>query len=346
MSLPVLANHIFFVAAIAAFSAILTWVLIRHLRILDVPNDRSSHTSPTPRGGGIAIVSGFLAGVTLIYLYGDSAPIRTDTFKGFLSSLILIAIVSFYDDFKTLRFAEKLGAQIFAIGICMITGSVVDAGQLTRPEAVWLYPLTLLWILGLTNAYNFMDGLDGMAAGTAVIVSTFFSFIAHQQGNLFISQAALSICASSFGFMIFNWPPAKIFMGDVGSTFLGFSFAVLTLIAARNDPASIPLLVMPCLLLHFIFDTVFTFGRRLLSGENIFQAHRSHLYQLLNRLGLSHKQVGLIYACLAVAQGLGAIWLANASAESRIWIFLPFLLAYSTAAFRIIALSKQRGLIS
>lgn len=338
-------NDIILAAIIAAFSAALTALLIRHLRILDVPNERSSHTSPTPRGGGLAIVGGFLLGITLIYFFGDAAPIKTGYFAGCLFALMLIASVSFYDDIKTRGLSIKLGAQLIAIGIVMTTGIVIDQPHLPWLGPVWLYPLTLLWILGLTNAYNFMDGLDGMAAGTGVVASAFFSFIAYRQGSPFMSAASLAICAASFGFLVFNWPPAKIFMGDIGSTFLGFSFAVLAIIAARHDPAHISLLVMPLLLFHFIFDTVFTFSRRLLSKENVFQAHRSHLYQLLNRSGCSHRQVSLIYAGMAVAQGLGAILLVGVPEENRIWLFLPFLLLYSAGALRIVRLARQGELI-
>jgi len=190
----------------------------------------------------------------------------------------------------------------------MLAGIVIDVLHLPLLGLVelgwWAYPLTLLWAFGLTNAYNFIDGLDGLAAGTAVIAAAFLAYISFQQGSHFIYLASLTLAAAALGFLIFNLPVAKIFMGDVGSTFLGLVFAVMAVIAARYDHSHTSLFVVPLLLLHFIFDTTFTFLRRLFAGEQVFMAHRTHLYQLLNRMGLSHGKVTAIYLALAAAVDL------------------------------------------
>jgi len=347
--LSALFQHAAFAAVIAGFSAVFTALLVRHLRILDIPNERSSHSLPTPRGGGLAIVGGFLLGISLTYLVGDVAPIKTVYCAGFLSALLLIAAVSLYDDFRTRGVSIKLATQLIAIGIVMATGIVIDELHLPwlGPTSLgWLtYPLTLLWILGLTNAYNFMDGLDGIAASSAAIAGAFFSCIAFQQGSQFIYLASLALCAASSGFLFFNWPPAKIFMGDVGSTFLGFAFAVLAIMAARYDRSHTSLFVVPLLLFHFIFDTVFTFSRRFLRGDNVLQAHRTHLYQLLNRSGCSHRTVTLAYSAMAVAQGLGAIWMVNIPGNQRMLVFLPFLLLHMAYAICVIRLARRHGLL-
>lgn len=349
MPLPAIFQHAAFVAVIAASSAVLTALLVRYLRILDVPNERSSHSIPTPRGGGLAIVVGFLLGISLIHLLGDVAPIRTAYFTGFLAALLLIAAVSLYDDFRTRGVSVKLMTQLIAIGIVMATGIVIDELHLPwlgQTSLGWLaYPLTLLWIFGLTNACNFMDGLDGMAAGSAAIACAFFSYIAYQQGSPFIYLASLALCAATSGFLIFNWPPAKIFMGDVGSTFLGFALAVMAIIAARYDRSHTSLFVVPLLLFHFIFDTTFTFSRRFLRGENVMQAHRTHLYQLLNRAGFSHRTVSLAYAGMGVAQGLGAIWMVNIPGSQRILVFLPFLLVQTIYAVSVVRMARRRGFL-
>ena len=350
MPLSALSQHAAFAAVIAGFSAVLTALLVRHLRILDVPNERSSHSIPTPRGGGLAIVVGFFLGISLVNLLGDAAPVSTRYFAGFLAALLLIASVSLYDDFRTSGVSIKMAAQLIAIGIVMATGIVIDELHLPwlGPTSLgWCaYPLTLFWILGLTNAYNFMDGLDGMAAGSAAIAGAFFSYIAFQQGSPFIYLASLALCAATSGFLVFNWPPAKIFMGDVGSTFLGFSFAVMAIIAARYDRSHTSLFVIPLLLFHFIFDTVFTFSRRYMRGENILQAHRTHLYQLLNRSGCSHRAVTLAYSGMAVAQGFGAIWMVNIPGDRRMLVFLPFLMLQVIFAFGVMRLAKRHGLLS
>ena len=342
-------SHMLFAVAIFGVSVIVTILLIRYLKIFDVPNERSSHTRITPRGGGIAIVSAFLAGILLIHLMGDKTPIYTLYFLGFFAAASVIAALSLYDDFRHVSFRVKLGGQVIAIIVAMLSGIVIDVTYLPSLGEVrwgwWAYPLTLLWIMGLTNAYNFIDGLDGIAASTAVIAAAFLSFISFQQGSHFIYLTALTLAAASLGFLIFNWSPARIFMGDIGSTFLGFTFAVMAIIAARYDHSHTSLFVVPLLLFHFIFDTAFTFLRRLLRGENVFQAHRAHLYQLLNRLGYSHGKVALLYSAMAFSQGLAAVWMVNNLGEKRPLMYIPFLVLQLVYARWVIGKAKKRGII-
>lgn len=341
--------HLAFAVFIGGISALLTAILIRRLRIFDIPNERSSHAFPVPRGGGLAIAASFLLGVSLIQIFGSTVPLRSSYFWGFLFSLILIASVSFYDDIQHVNNKMKLATQLVSIVIAIAAGNVIDVlnlpwlGKVQGPLV--LYPLTLLWLLGLTNSYNFMDGLDGMAAATAVVVSAFFSYIAFQEGSHFVYLVTLLLGAATLGFLVFNWAPAKIFMGDVGSSFLGFSFANLAIVAARHDLGHTSMFVMPLLFFHFIFDSIFTFIRRLINGDNVFQAHRTHLYQLLNRLGYSHKAVTLIYAGLAVIQGIAAIWMVGLPGEQRLLVFLPFAVSYFLIGARVLALARNAGLI-
>lgn len=341
--------HLFFATVIGAISTALTAILIHRLRILDIPNERSSHSVPVPRGGGLAIVAGFLIGVSLIQIAGNTVPLRSGYFLGFLFSLLLIAGVSFYDDIRHRGLNVKLGIQLVSIVIAIAAGNVIDGLYLPWIGEVKaylvLYPLTLVWLLGLTNAYNFMDGLDGMAGSTAVVVSAFFSYIAFKEGSHFSYLISLVLCMATVGFLFFNWSPAKIFMGDIGSAFLGFTFATLAIIAARYDLGHTSLFVMPLLLFHFIFDTIFTFVRRLSNGDNVFQAHRTHLYQLLNRLGYSHKMVSLIYSSLAVIQGFAAIWMMNIMGEQRLLVFLPFAVGYLLAGAAILTRARRAALL-
>lgn len=341
--------HFAFAASIAALSAVVTAILIRYLRILDLPNERSSHSRPTPRGGGIAIVCGFLVGISLIHLVGDVTPIKTRYFMGFLVSAFVIAGMSIYDDFRPCSATVKLAAQLCAIAIAIAAGIVIDELHLPGMHVVgpgwWGYALTLLWILGLTNAYNFMDGLDGLAAGTAAIASGFLSVISFDQGSHFIYLASMVLCAASIGFLVFNISPARIFMGDVGSTFLGFSFAVMAVIAARYDLSHTSLFVVPLLVFHFIFDSVFTFLRRLSRGDSVMGAHKTHLYQLLNQLGYSHGRVTLLYTGMAVCQGVAAILMVHIPGDNRIWVFVPFILFDAVYAYWLLGLAKRRHLI-
>lgn len=349
MAIPVFSLHVLFAALIGFISYALTTILAKRLRIIDVPNARSSHAVPVPRGGGLGIVAGFLLGVSLIQILGRTVPLRSDYFFSFLIALILIAGVSLCDDIKHRGLTVKLGVQLVAIALVMALGNVVDVlrfpwiGEVRAP--LLLYPITFLWLLGMTNAYNFLDGLDGMAAATAVVVSWFFSYITFHEGSHFVYLVSLSLGAASLGFLFPNWAPARIFMGDVGSAFLGFTFALLAIIAARYDHGHTSLFVMPLLLFHFIFDALFTFVHRVVRGEQLAQGHRTHVYQLLNRLGLSHGKVSSIYACLAVAQGGAAAWMTRLPGDYRLFVFLPFLVVYLLIGFKVRQRAARAGLI-
>jgi len=342
-----LLHHIVFALVIVGISALATRLVLRHLTIYDIPNERSSHTRITPKGGGIAIVAAFLAGIAMIQLIGDKTPIYTPYFFGFFASSFVIAALSFYDDLRDIRFTIKLGGHVLAIIVAMWAGIVIDMTHLPFfGEVHWgwgAYPLTLFWVLGLTNSYNFMDGLDGLAASTAVIAALFLSIISFQQGSHFIYLASLVLAAASLGFLFFNWCPAKIFMGDIGSTFLGFTFATMAVIAARYDHSHTSFFVVPLLLFHFIFDTLFTFFRRLSAGEHVFMAHRSHLYQLLNRLGYSHRKVVSFYSVMAISQGLAAVWMTKNLGPDRMIMYLPFLVFYLIYAAWVLIKVKKRG---
>jgi UDP-N-acetylmuramyl pentapeptide phosphotransferase/UDP-N-acetylglucosamine-1-phosphate transferase len=165
--------------------------------------------------------------------------------------------------------------------------------------------LTLAWIVGLTNAYNFMDGSDGIAGSQAVVAGVAWAVLGWLGNEPLVTGLGLLLAAGSVGFLAHNWPPARVFLGDVGSVFLGYSFALMPLLALRSPtlaPASFLLAALP--VWPFAFDAAFTFGRRLLHGENIWAAHRTHLFQRLLVAGRSHRFVLVLYTGLAI---LGAV---------------------------------------
>jgi UDP-GlcNAc:undecaprenyl-phosphate GlcNAc-1-phosphate transferase len=162
--------------------------------------------------------------------------------------------------------------------------------------------ITFLWIIGLTNAYNFMDGIDGLAGGVALSAGIGWMWLASNINNPFVFWIALAITASGLGFLGHNWSPAKIFMGDVGSTFLGYSFAVLPLIS--SDQGGDALLLGTLLMWTIIMDAGVTFIGRLIKRENIFAPHRSHLYQRLVMAGYRHETVSSLYILLTLLAGL------------------------------------------
>jgi len=315
---------------------------------MDVPNARSAHHSPIPRAGGVAIVVTFLLGILAINFLGDKTPLGQQYFWAFLGSALLISVVSFLDDMTGQGFVVKLATQLLAALFVIASGVVLDqfsipfVGTLQLP---WLGTVfTVFWIVGLTNTYNFMDGIDGLAALTAIITAAFFAYITFRHGSLFIYITSYTIMAGAGGFLVFNRPPARIFMGDVGSTFLGFIFAVMAIVAARYDHSHTSFLVLPLLLLHFLFDTFATLCRRVFADDNITQAHHTHAYQLLVRMGLSHGRVTLIYAVLGVLQGLAASIMVEIDGMARLWVFLPFLVLYTIAYITILHRARNRGI--
>ncbi|MFH1981110.1 MAG: glycosyltransferase family 4 protein [Pseudomonadota bacterium] len=344
-------THLLYGFVLFLISAGICRYISRCAFIMDVPNKRSSHSKPTPKSGGIAIVVTFVIGVAAIAILGKETLVDWPILIGFAVSAVVIAIVSLLDDLGIISSSLKmrLTAQSIAALSIMAFGIVIH--EITLP---WLgkVPLgliglivTFLWIMGLTNAFNFMDGLNGMAGGTAVIVCVFFSYISYRHGSNFAYLITYSICAGALGFLMFNFPRATLFMGDVGSAFLGFVFATLAIVAALYDHAHTSLFVMPLLLFHFIYETLFTFIRRFVSGDNVFEAHRTHFYQLINQMGLSHTQVSLIYWGICAVQGFGALWMITIPDNPRVLVFLPFLIFQIIYSIVVTRMAKRRGLI-
>ena len=347
--LPLLLIYVALVALLAW--AVTLWVE-RHWRIIDLPNERSSHTRPTPRGGGLGIVAGVLLALLLILLGGAASLQRELQALGLLGlALALIAGISLHDDLSGRSVASKLLVHGLAAMLALLAGLAPDAALYAGIPQVMLWAVALIWLLGLTNAYNFMDGLDAMAGATAVVVASLFALLCGLQGQTLLMLLSLAIAAASGGFLLRNWPPAHIFMGDVGSTFLGFGFAALGLLyVQQTGPEHSPwaaLLTLPILLLHYLFDTVFTFCRRLLRGERVTQAHRSHLYQLLNRSGFSHRFVSLLHAAMALLQGLTLLaWqLAHGSLAALLLLLLLLLLAHAGYAVWVMRRAHRSGLL-
>lgn len=288
----------------------------RRRDLFDVPNERSSHTAPTPRGGGIII-----AAVSLIAYTAEGVGRSGRISWSYLAGAILIAGISWLDDLYSISFLWRfLVHSAAAVLVIAALGHFDEIAFSTlggvRLGAFFGAVLTFLWIVWLTNAYNFMDGIDGIAGLQAVIAGLGWLAIGKLSGgggdSAFYGGA---LAFASLGFLIQNWQPAKIFMGDVGSAFLGFSFAVLPLLAHREWDAAakseyrtyLPLIGVGLVWL-FVFDTVITFFRRALNGEKVWQAHRGHFYQRLVIRGFSHQAVALFYGLISLISIILMIW--------------------------------------
>ncbi|HEX9463847.1 MAG TPA: glycosyltransferase family 4 protein [Alphaproteobacteria bacterium] len=316
-------------AVVAGLAAAVTYGVARRRLLLDHPNERSSHATPVPRSGGLGIVTATVLGMLALGIDGHPAVLRDNAFFAVLLGGLIAAMGGFADDVSTRSFLFKLGVQSAAGGIAIALGLVVDTLYIAGIGPVHLGAfgpvVTLLWLVGMTNAYNFMDGIDGLAGGTAVIAGIFLTLAAINLAQINESTIACTLAAASLGFLVFNLPPAKIFMGDVGSQFLGFGFAATGVLMARYDTTGTLILLVPLLLFHFIFDTAYTAIRRARLGENVTQAHRSHLYQRFAHSGFGHGRATALLSAIAVLQGAGALWMVQLPPASRPLVFLPAL---------------------
>ena len=291
----------------AAFATALVggWLYLRWAprHALDVPNQRSSHTRPTPRGGGLVIVAGFLVGLALWLQTGGSLSPRA---IGWLIGALLVAAVSFIDDLRRLPAAPRLLTHL--IGAAILTFAGAQAGYML------VLPLAFVYVSLITNIYNFMDGIDGLAALQAIVASAALAVAGAVVDNPLVTGVGGLLAAASAGFLVYNIPPARLFMGDIGSTFLGFSLAGLTLLGSTGvGGGRLPIEFGVVVLAPFLFDGVVTLARRALRGERWYAAHRSHYYQRLVQRWLSHARVTGLYTVLAIVAA--AVGLAGLSAE-------------------------------
>jgi UDP-GlcNAc:undecaprenyl-phosphate GlcNAc-1-phosphate transferase len=327
MTLAAFLRHLAFAGALALVSALIVAAMIS-ARVMDVPNARSSHARPTPKGGGVGVVVAFMLGITVLYGYADFSRIADVYFRGVILAALAIAVVAFLDDLADWPFAVKLGAQAAAALAAAGTGMyvrVLNLPYLGPLDLGWAgFAVTLAWVLFVTNAMNFIDGLNGLAAGTGLVAALFLALLGAGQGAWFVYFAALLLAAGLAGFLPFNYPRARIFLGDVGSQFCGFVLAILGVAAARFERVEMSFLLVPCLLSGVLFDVAFTLVRRALAGERLTEAHRGHLYQVAQRSGMDARWVAAVHWGFATLGGLDC--LAFVQAPSSLKPVLPLLL--------------------
>lgn len=298
------------------------------MQVLDVPNARSSHAIPTPRGGGLAIALVSSAGFVAVYAVG---ALSTDLLIALLGGGGAVALVGAIDDRRHVpsyvRLAVHFAAAIWALA--WLGPPAFGSGEHALAWRVLSYVVSALAIVWTLNLFNFMDGIDGIAASEAVFVAWGAAALA-VLGLLRsdVAMASFVLGAACCGFLCWNWPPARIFMGDVGSGFLGFVLAVLALAAARDNAAA----SAAWLLLGGVFfvDASVTLLRRLIRRERLDQAHRTHAYQWLTRRWNSHRRVTLAVLAVNVSWLLPAAALASRNPHLAVWIvlaaFLPLIL--------------------
>jgi UDP-N-acetylmuramyl pentapeptide phosphotransferase/UDP-N-acetylglucosamine-1-phosphate transferase len=237
---------LFFASLLATYGGVARFRLwAKHRNILDMPNERSSHTRPTPRGGGLIVVAVTLfCGSVLAAI--SAAPSLWDGYLPYAGGALLVAAVSWVDDLRSLPSSIRLSVHFLGAAVPIAGLGYWRIVELPLWGSVnlgwWGAIVSAVWIIGLTNAYNFMDGTDGIASGQAIVAGLGWALLGWTAGIPLIAGLGLLIAGSSMGFLFHNWPPARVFMGDIGSAFLGYTLAVLPLLYGffRNEGTGSP----------------------------------------------------------------------------------------------------------
>lgn len=274
---------------------------LHRLQVLDHPNERSLHSQPIPRTGGLALLIGLLSG--LVFGLGATGLLVDASALSWLTlALLVVAVVSFLDDRGDVSRRLRLAVHVMAAVLLWLGGLrwdlLVLPGLLIPLPLLVALPLTLGYSVWMLNLYNFMDGMDGLAGGMAVIGFAALAYLGYVAGDLGYALCCAAVAAAAAGFLTGNLPPARIFLGDVGSSSLGLLAAGLSLWGASTG--LFPLWVAWLIFSPFIVDASWTLLRRALQGERVWEAHRSHHYQRLVLAGWGHRRT-LIWALILMA---------------------------------------------
>lgn len=347
MTLAAILRHLAFAAGLALLSAAVVRLMIS-ARVMDRPDPRKAHSLPTPKGGGVGVVVAFLVGVAVLYRFAEFARLADPYFLGVIEASVAIAVVAFLDDLKDWNFSVKLAAQVLAALVAVASGIYVHAYRLPyvgTPPIGWLAPLlTVAWIVFATNAMNFIDGLNGLAGGVALVAAAGLCVLAATHDGWFAYAASLMLAAGLIGFLPFNFPRARIFLGDVGSQFCGFMLAVLAVVASRFEGVALSFLLVPMLLSGVLFDVAFTLLRRGLAGERLTLPHRGHLYQVAQRAGVPVPAVALVHWSFAAFGFICCLVFIAAPSGSKPYVPLLTLLPQLGWLWLVATRARRAGL--
>lgn len=330
---------------VAAAAALLLEVSVCRLMIrrnspalLDEPGERSLHETPKPRGAGVGFV------FALWLAYGVSAVLGPSdegvgVLPGVLGLASAVGLVGFVDDYRSLsagfRLAVHLGIAASTVALFSHLPFRLSLHDLTWVAPIWLATtVSVIWVAGLINTFNFMDGTDGMVAVQSGIAAGAWAIVGWFHGATSLTVVMLGLLGALAGFLTLNWPPSRIFMGDVGSTTLGFIFAAIPFIAPDEVNRG---LVALAVVWPFVFDTFFTFVSRAIRRERVWEAHRTHLFQRLVTSGYSHAAVAVLYGSLTLATATLAL-----AAERRLVPTPGVLAGLGGVAIALLALTRWR----
>lgn len=303
-----------------------TWAVRGYARrhaVFDVPNERSSHVTPTPRGGGLAFV---IVIVVLAVILAVTHRVAMSIAAAVAVGGLLLGTVGWVDDKRGLRPAIRLVIQIAAavIAVALLGGlpSLTAFGQTVAMQ----YAGAILAVVGtvwLINLFNFMDGIDGIAASQGAVASAVAALVLLRGGDTGIGAVAAITSAALLGFLVWNWAPASIFMGDVGSGFIGFMVGVVG-IASEHD-GRFGVLAALAVTSPFVVDATLTLVSRLVRGERPWSAHRTHVYQRAALRRCAHAPIAAAYTCIAGGIGLGTIWWLDRHRDAAVPCVVAFI---------------------
>jgi UDP-GlcNAc:undecaprenyl-phosphate GlcNAc-1-phosphate transferase len=326
--------------------ALMPWIRRLSLRIgaVSVPNERSMHTKVMPQLGGLAIFLSFLLTALLLYPFAKE---QLSPFIGILASALIIEIVGIIDDKYALSAKWKMAGQMVAAIVVVLFGVTIDQVHIPFGDTIffpdWVsIPLTIIWIVGVINAVNWIDGLDGLASGVAGIAIATMIVIALLTGNLPVLLLGAILLGSVAGFLIFNFEPAKIFMGESGAGFLGFMLATVSIFGFKQ--AIFVSFIIPIIILGVpLFDTMLAMLRRSLNRKPLYIADRQHLHHSLVGLGLSRKSTVFVMYLVSAFFGACAIILTKASTSGVTTVLLMLLIVLVLlAGAEVVGIAKER----
>jgi Fuc2NAc and GlcNAc transferase len=303
---------LFIYASLACLLSALLVAMVRRYALenslLDLPNERSSHSVPTPRGGGLAVA---LVLFTVCFAPLAGVQYEANELIGFLGGAAVVAAIGWLDDHYQIAAWIRLAIQCVAVfwALTWVNGFPLISIGVAQFELGWLgtagAALAIVWLI---NLYNFMDGIDGIAATQGCCAATMGAILLLNAGAQFWALTSAVLAGACAGFLIWNWAPARIFLGDVGSYTIGFGLAMLAIMGEKS--AGLPALIWVVLLALFIVDASATLLKRILTGQQWYSAHRSHSYQRLVQLGWSHSRVVLVVAAINIVIIWPLAWLA------------------------------------
>ncbi len=331
-------NWLLYIAAFASAFGISLWAtpfskkLSIKVGAIDYPRKRGMHKEPIPRMGGVAIVLGFI--ITMFILVPFVKELQSIQFIGFMIGAVVIVVMGMFDDIYTLKPKIKLAFQMVAALIVIFTGTrinIVTWPFIANLEA-FSAPITLVWIIGVTNAVNLIDGVDGLAAGVSSICALCLTVLCVLSGTPLAVVLSACLAGSCFGFLPRNFSPAEVIMGDTGALFLGFVLSVTSIIGVFKSYALLAV-VIACFALGLpIFDTIFAMARRALKGKPIMEADRGHLHHRLIDSGLSPSSAVVVLYGLSILMAILAITIALSDWRALI-VIIVFIIVLASMMF-------------